>query len=199
MGHRIVIPRPGDAQLAYWTSAVRNPRPDAFVYVVQAQGDSPIKVGTATDVRVRIKDLQTGNPRPLRLRAVLPGSYDLEHVLHKELAGYRMVGEWFDDQPSIEWFLERVNDLAEEMYVKYRLEDRVPSFVEFEPYKKFAPDFWPHSGVVRPFETPPIGRLSSARKPPVDTSPQREAERERRASEELAWVMDPERLKHDDD
>jgi hypothetical protein len=198
VGHRIIVPKGAEAQLAYWTDADRRPRPKTFVYVLQAQGATPIKVGTAMDVKVRMAELQTGNPRPLRLRTVLLGSYDFEHALHEELSRHRLIGEWFDDSPSIEWFVERMDALASEMYVKYRLEKRIPAFTEFSPYRErheaeqTPPIFGTHA-------IPAIGRLSSARRPVVDNSPQRVAERERRASEELAWVMDPDRLSQDED
>jgi T5orf172 domain len=186
MGHRIIIPESAEAQLTFWTDPDRRPRPKTFVYVLQAEGTTPIKVGTAMDVRTRMGELQTGNPRPLRLCAVLLGSYDLEHALHEELSGYRLVGEWFDDSPSIEWFVDRMTALAEKMYVKYHLEKRIPSFEEFSPFRERLQE-GERPPVVMPFETPPIGRLSSARPLVVDSSPQREAERERRGQVSHHW------------
>ena len=96
MPRRIVIPDPGERQYAFWTAKERKPRPQCFVYVLQAEGDTPIKIGKAKDVHHRMAVLQTGNPRPLRLRAVLVGDLELEAELHRELRGRRMVGEWFD-------------------------------------------------------------------------------------------------------
>jgi hypothetical protein len=96
--------------LAFWLS-VEDP-PDRFVYVVQAEGDKPIKVGRAVDVRKRIAGLQTGNPRPLRLLHVLPGGAELEWQLHHRLRGFRLVGEWFDGD-GIPAFLQFVESLAD--------------------------------------------------------------------------------------
>jgi len=196
VAHRIVVPNGAEAQLAYWTDSDRWPRPKTFVYVLQAEGATPIKIGTAMDVKVRMGELQTGNPRPLRLRTVLLGSYEFESALHEELSRHRLMGEWFDDSPSIEWFVERLNALAADMYVKYRLEKRIPSFDEFSPYKEQADAERP-TPVFGTHAIPTIGRLSSARRPAMDNSPQRVAERERRAGEELAWVMDPDRLREE--
>ncbi|GAB3161656.1 hypothetical protein GCM10027059_12380 [Myceligenerans halotolerans] len=58
-----------------------------------------LKIGhTTRDVERRVRELQTGSPREIRLIAVLPGaSTDTERELHAQFAAYRVRanGEWF--------------------------------------------------------------------------------------------------------
>ena len=54
----------------------------SFVYVI-AEEDGPIKIGSAVDPILRLRSLQTGNPRRLRVEHVLLGDADLERLLHE--------------------------------------------------------------------------------------------------------------------
>lgn len=126
------VPARGWPQLGYW---VRKGDVPCFVYVIQAEGDSPIKVGKATVVPARIAELQTGNPRPLDLLHVLVGGLDLEKALHKLLAPRdRMTGEWFDG-PSVSGFLERIDGLASQMVLHHRSTRELPDYRQFSPFK----------------------------------------------------------------
>lgn len=67
------------------------------VYFVQAATGGPIKIGTANDVRRRVKELQMCCPVPLRIIHYIPGGGRyLEGKLHKAFALHRLHGEWFD-------------------------------------------------------------------------------------------------------
>ena len=61
--------------------------------------DSPIKVGRAHDVAVRICQLESGHNFRLQLLAVFPGLGPFEHKAHALLSNYRASGgrgqEWF--------------------------------------------------------------------------------------------------------
>jgi hypothetical protein len=65
------------------------------VYVVQA-GEF-FKIGVATDVQVRIREMQTGCPLEITLVASVPcrNPYVSESIVHRHLAEYRVRGEWF--------------------------------------------------------------------------------------------------------
>lgn len=105
-------PKPtGEAHLTFWEPRLK---PPSFVYVIQAKGDTPIKVGVAKDVHARMRTLQTGNPRPLRLLYALPGAHALEATFHRKLRRSRLCGEWFDG-PDVEGFLSEVQELAQHM------------------------------------------------------------------------------------
>lgn len=65
-----------------------------------------IKIGYTQyfDAKQRIAQLQTANPRPLRVLGVRPdGTPENERMLHRELRKYRLRGEWFDyTQPGVQ-------------------------------------------------------------------------------------------------
>lgn len=74
------------------------------VYIVQQEGpDGPVKIGHG-DVGSRLRTLQTGNGRELRLLRVLEGGRAEEEALHKRFAMARRRGEWFDPEPILEAF-----------------------------------------------------------------------------------------------
>ena len=83
----------GVATFAWWTERLAEP---SFVYVIQADEGTPLKVGRARDVIARLGTLQTGNPYRLRVRYVLPGDHELEWQLHQKVAKHRLQGEWFE-------------------------------------------------------------------------------------------------------
>lgn len=71
---------------------------DPRVYALQGELGGPIKVGysrTPQGVVSRKRDIQLGNPYPLRIVNVLHGGRELEAALHLSLASWRMAGEWF--------------------------------------------------------------------------------------------------------
>ena len=70
---------------------------EGFVYFITAgpRWKSPIKVGWALDPTRRIRELQTGNPRNLKLISSAPGDIGLEQLIHSILREYRLAGEWF--------------------------------------------------------------------------------------------------------
>lgn len=77
------------------------------IYFIEMEGTNSIKIGfTANnDVTARMRQLQTGQPKKLRLLGSLPGDQDAERTLHAVFAGYRSNGEWFDGPPVFRRFL----------------------------------------------------------------------------------------------
>ena len=63
------------------------------VYFI-GNGDN-VKIGVSGDPEVRLRQLQTGHDRPLKLLGTVPGSSAKEKELHSLLAGRRGSGEWF--------------------------------------------------------------------------------------------------------
>ena len=53
-----------------------------------------VKIGQAVRPHKRVVDLQTGNPRPLRLYGVIEGTHH-ERSLHSKYSHLRVCGEWF--------------------------------------------------------------------------------------------------------
>lgn len=77
-------------------------REDGWLYFIQEEGGGPIKVGFANDVQMRLKQLQTGNPRQLVLLVAMPGHSELEACIHRCWERYRIRGEWFADCEEIQ-------------------------------------------------------------------------------------------------
>jgi hypothetical protein len=74
------------------------------VYFI-TDGDA-IKIGWSGAPKVRIKDLQATNPRPLRiLLSIQAHPYD-ERILHARFAHLRLTGEWFRSEPELTDFIE---------------------------------------------------------------------------------------------
>jgi hypothetical protein len=83
---------------------VRSGQPDQiqqadlrWVYVVSSE-DNPkvVKIGVASDVERRIKNLQVAAPTRIVLRWSARGGLPLESHLHEKFRRRRMSGEWFD-------------------------------------------------------------------------------------------------------
>lgn len=72
----------------------------AFVYVIQDGFDGHVKIGWATNPFDRIRQLQTGNSRALRLLYCEEltdkrAAARCEKSIHREFDGHRVRGEWF--------------------------------------------------------------------------------------------------------
>jgi hypothetical protein len=117
----------GPDHLRLWLERLSKP---SFVYVIQGDPDTPIKVGFAHDVEKRIASLQTGNYVELRLLHVLPGDPRLEWFLHRRLKTSRLRGEWFSPDEA---FLEYVSDLAERMVEAYDGSGTPPHYAALDP------------------------------------------------------------------
>jgi hypothetical protein len=70
------------------------------IYLIQEEMSGPIKIGRSASTENRLKTLQTGNPRALRVVQIYTLSADdaveAEARLHSELGHSRLCGEWFD-------------------------------------------------------------------------------------------------------
>lgn len=75
------------------------------IYVIADADGRHLKVGRSQNSRGRLRDLQTGNPRPLRLVECWSmrhaDALEVERIVHEELAFCRRQGEWFDDHEAL--------------------------------------------------------------------------------------------------
>jgi len=69
-------------------------RTDAYV-------SRAVKVGWARDPDERIKGLQTGNPRVLKILGTIPALRSEEPVVHAELQSDNVLQEWFRPTPKV--------------------------------------------------------------------------------------------------
>ncbi|MFO0801428.1 MAG: GIY-YIG nuclease family protein [Gemmataceae bacterium] len=87
------------------------------VYFIEAVGTNKVKIGfTDGPVESRLRQLQTGCPVPLAVRAVVEGDQKAEGRFHRRFAHLKQEGEWFELGPDLARFM----DLAE--WVLPRLE-----------------------------------------------------------------------------
>lgn len=72
----------------------------SFVYFIQAD-DGRVKIGKARRPSQRLKELQTGSSRNLRLVGLLLGDRQAERVLHERYKVWCVGGEWFSPHPEV--------------------------------------------------------------------------------------------------
>ena len=72
------------------------------IYFIANGGCDQIKIGRSTDIRRRVKTLQTGNPSSLKLMGWINARDDafLEKSLHGKYKDFRGIGEWFSIGPT---------------------------------------------------------------------------------------------------
>lgn len=76
--------------------------PATIVYFIQAATGGPIKIGSTNNLEKRLADLQTASPIELLVIGVCDPPFDgFEKWLHSTLVGYRIRGEWFEDDPGL--------------------------------------------------------------------------------------------------
>jgi hypothetical protein len=76
----------------------RDEKGPEYVYLMEAVGLGYIKVGRAKDPFQRLRELQTGCPKPIVLRMcfLCHNAAEREAALHKKLVKFRSHGEWFE-------------------------------------------------------------------------------------------------------
>lgn len=81
------------------------------IYVIRMGDDGPIKIGfTAGSAACRLKQLQTGNPSPLRIIMEFDGEPLGERLFHGAFTDHKLVGEWFQYSDDI---IEAIRTVAE--------------------------------------------------------------------------------------
>jgi hypothetical protein len=87
-------------RLEVWLERHR-PISQSVVYIVGPPGCRKVKIGYASDFATRLTSLQIASPEKLIVRALIPGTIDLERDLHKRFAADRIRGEWFRHSKEI--------------------------------------------------------------------------------------------------
>lgn len=119
---------PGERHLAFWKEHLAEPH---FVYVIQGDPETHVKVGMARDPIARMRGLQTGNPQRLRLLYVLPGALALERALHARF-GVRWLSskikesEWFRWSQETQLGLKLIETAAADLVESYDGSGRMP-------------------------------------------------------------------------
>jgi hypothetical protein len=80
----------------------------SYIYFIGEQDDGPVKIGLAKDPVKRVRQMQTGNPRRLKVEAVLVGDRATERLFHDLWAEYAVHAPHSDGKPEsapqTEWF-----------------------------------------------------------------------------------------------
>jgi hypothetical protein len=67
----------------------------SFIYFLQRGETGPIKIGRSTQLKRRIRVLQTACAEKLRLICAVEGDWALELAWHNQFNADRLQGEWF--------------------------------------------------------------------------------------------------------
>jgi hypothetical protein len=77
-----------------------------YVYFVQQGENGPIKIGRASNVARRVRQIQVSNPAPLRLLASIDGDREME--MHERFMKSCISGEWFKPEDELLQFLREL-------------------------------------------------------------------------------------------
>lgn len=88
-----------------------------FVQEVKVSKAAPVKVGVTSNLKRRMKAMQTGNPRELTCRVLLgpmsrADAFEYEQQLHGTFKRMRLRGEWFSGK-----LLARISELKKRSVV----------------------------------------------------------------------------------
>jgi hypothetical protein len=83
----------------------------ATIYFIGPE-NGPIKIGFASRLEFRVRDLRLANAYPLHVWASVEGAPSLEREYHRQFAANRLHGEWFTRSPEIEAEIARLNNGA---------------------------------------------------------------------------------------
>lgn len=88
--------------------ASRNYVDSCFVYIIGEEDDGPLKIGYSKDPIARLRTMQTGNPRRLRIEYALVGDMRLEKLLHELWEPFAIISSRSAGKPNAapgtEWF-----------------------------------------------------------------------------------------------
>lgn len=101
-----------------------------FVYFIGEEGPGPVKIGMAKDPVKRLREMQVGNSRRLRVEYVLIGDRHIEKLLHEFWEEFSIVSEnkrgKVDAPPGTEWFRAEIREqlfpilgTASELQIQY--------------------------------------------------------------------------------
>ncbi|HET9968528.1 MAG TPA: DNA methyltransferase [Streptosporangiaceae bacterium] len=91
-------------------------REDDRVYFAVSGDGNRVKIGKTWNVAARLEDLRRGDPA-LRSLGSIPGSFEIEHALHKRFRGHRLDGEWFSYEPISEAIAALIQKCGDRTFV----------------------------------------------------------------------------------
>ena len=79
---------------------------EGFVYFILSEETGLVKIGVTTDLRRRVRALQTASPVELKLMGKIIGNRWREERFHLVFREYRERGEWFRYEGEVRDFVE---------------------------------------------------------------------------------------------
>jgi hypothetical protein len=76
------------------------------VYFAQSADDGPIKIGHSTNIHIRLMNLRTASPTPIRLVGLMLGGKAEEVSTQMRFAQLNSHGEWFRPGPRLVKFIQ---------------------------------------------------------------------------------------------
>lgn len=111
-----------------------------MIYFIQEGENGPVKVGKGVSTVARIKQLQTGNPRPLKIYAVVPGYSSLETRIKKDLAEFQINGEWFNSTSKLFEYIDKIR------FPEYEICNGIPYAILWRDAENASTDHCPFCG-----------------------------------------------------
>lgn len=104
-----------------YVERMRGPLKEGHIYCIGDGDDSHyVKIGyTNVPPGKRMKELQTGNPRQLRLIGFIFGDIALEAALHRAFDDFRFREEWFVNEGIVKIFSESLASIVPEQIGQY--------------------------------------------------------------------------------
>lgn len=85
-----------------------------YVYFIAEEDGGAVKIGSAKDPIKRLREMQTGNPRRLRVELVILGDRDLERLLHQYWEDFAIYAADTRGRvgapPNTEWFRPEIRE-----------------------------------------------------------------------------------------
>lgn len=95
-------------------NAARKIDKPCFVYLIAEGEDGPLKIGKAVDPVKRLREMQTGNSRRLRVERIILGDRDAEKLLHEMWEPFAIVSSRNKTRagapPGTEWFKDEIRE-----------------------------------------------------------------------------------------
>lgn len=118
-----------------------------MIYFIQEGENGPVKVGKGVSPEARLKQLQTGNPRHLKIYVVVPGYSSLETKIKKDLAKFQINGEWFSPTPELFEYIDKIR------FPEYEIYDGKPYAILWRDEENASTDHCPFCGKRHTFGT----------------------------------------------
>lgn len=101
-----------------------------------------VKIGYTKDKNPekRLKQLQTGNAKPLALLGFIPGDITIEKAIHSDLDAYREQGEWFTLCPDVSDYVRKKIQTKAKVAVLPRRKEKPKGFGRVELHKVLSKD-----------------------------------------------------------